>query len=80
MVKKVQRSAGSASGSSEGSGNAKLAGTLSLIIHDADMSKRLVDMGFVPGGSSQQDFTARIQREYDIWKTIVRERNITIND
>lgn len=60
--------------------NAKLAGTLSLIIHDADMSKRLVDMGFVPGGSSQQDFTARIQREYDIWKTIVRERNITIND
>jgi tripartite-type tricarboxylate transporter receptor subunit TctC len=42
------------------------------IIHNPDMNKRLIDMGFVPVGSSREQFGAFVRREHAAWQKAVQ--------
>ena len=54
----------------------KLSREISTIIRDADMQKRLRDMGLEPVGSSGPEFRDYMKQEFNQWGRIVKAANI----
>lgn len=51
---------------------------INKILQDPDMKKNLEQQGMTPTGGTPQKFNERIQREYQRWSTVVKERGIKV--
>jgi tripartite-type tricarboxylate transporter receptor subunit TctC len=48
------------------------------VIHNADMQKRIAELGYEPLGSSPKEMADRIRTELVMWSGIVKQANIVI--
>lgn len=48
------------------------------ILSQPDVSKRVADLGLIPGGETLADFASIIQKDAEVWGGIVKGSNITI--
>lgn len=51
----------------------------SKVIADPDLQQKLADVGIAPVVTSPGEFAAFMRAEQELWRTIIRERNIKVN-
>lgn len=57
----------------------KLSDELIAILAQADVRKRLEELGLLPGGGPVAEFAQEMRRDLDIWGNVIREANIKID-
>jgi tripartite-type tricarboxylate transporter receptor subunit TctC len=55
---------------------AKLQEVISTTARDERVARRLLELGFEPGGKSQQDFAAEVKADSQRWKTLIEAAGI----
>ena len=58
---------------------ARYSETLRKVLADADLRKRIEELGFLPVGNTRAEFAGYIQSELVAWAAIVRDNNIKLD-
>lgn len=58
---------------------ARYSETLRKVLADANLRKRIEELGFLPVGNSRTEFAGYIQSELVAWAAIIRDNNIKLD-